>query len=172
VEVGLVAAKAWQVREAAAAMRPLVGERTFVVPLQNGIVAPGQLAAVLVPRGYWGVCSILALLDGSGRIRHVGVVPHVTFGELDGTASMHRDVLAGRPLELESQAEAVVRLGERLDVGCRCIGDLRGAGGAGGVRAGHWMTPLRQGIRSLDLSLSWRIRMPTFGLLWEPFHSS
>ena len=33
--------------EAAEAMRPLVGERTFVVPLQNGIEAPGQLAAAL-----------------------------------------------------------------------------------------------------------------------------
>jgi 2-dehydropantoate 2-reductase len=34
----------------------------------------------------------------------------------DGTASMQRDVLAGRPSELEAQVGAVVRLGERLGV--------------------------------------------------------
>ena len=33
-----------------------------------------------------------------------------------GTASMQRDVLAGRPSELEAQVGAVVRLGERLGV--------------------------------------------------------
>jgi 2-dehydropantoate 2-reductase len=34
----------------------------------------------------------------------------------DGTASMQRDVLAGRPSELETQVGTVVRLGERLAV--------------------------------------------------------
>ena len=34
----------------------------------------------------------------------------------DGTASMQRDVLTGRPSELEAQVGAVVRLGERLGV--------------------------------------------------------
>ena len=37
VDVVLVAVKAWQVPEAAGAIRPLLGERTFVVPLQNGV---------------------------------------------------------------------------------------------------------------------------------------
>ena len=34
----------------------------------------------------------------------------------EGTTSMHRDIAAGRPSELEAQAGAVVRLGERLGV--------------------------------------------------------
>ena len=34
----------------------------------------------------------------------------------DGTASMQRDIMEGRPSELEAQVGAVVRLGERLDV--------------------------------------------------------
>ena len=80
--------------EAAEAMRPLVGERTFVVPLQNGIEAPGQLAAVLgAERVLGGFCSILASLDGPGRIRHMGVVPYVAFGELDGSASARTEAL-------------------------------------------------------------------------------
>jgi len=35
---------------------------------------------------------------------------------LDGTASMQRDVIAGRPSELESQNGAVVRLGQQVGV--------------------------------------------------------
>src|SRR5688500_16756010 len=47
VDAILVGVKAWQVPEAARAMRPLVGPKTFVMPLQNGVDAPTELAAVL-----------------------------------------------------------------------------------------------------------------------------
>ena len=88
VDVVLVGVKAWQVPEAAADIRPLVGERTFVVPLQNGVEAPDQLAAVLGQgRVLGGLCRVLAYIDGPGHIRHTGVTPHVAFGELDGSSS-------------------------------------------------------------------------------------
>jgi 2-dehydropantoate 2-reductase len=94
VDVVLLGVKAWQVSAAAEAMRPLVGERTFVVPLQNGIEAPEQLAAVLGPkRVLGGLCSILASLEGPGRIRHMGVTPTIAFGELDGPASARAEAL-------------------------------------------------------------------------------
>jgi 2-dehydropantoate 2-reductase len=94
VDVVLVGVKAWQVLEAAESMRPLLGERTFVVPLQNGIEAPDQLAAVLGPeRVLGGLCSILASLDGPGRIRHMGVTPTIAFGELDGSKSARAEAL-------------------------------------------------------------------------------
>jgi 2-dehydropantoate 2-reductase len=52
------------VPQAAEAMRPLVDERTLVVPLQNGIEAPEQLAAVFgASRVLGGLCRILAYLD-------------------------------------------------------------------------------------------------------------
>jgi 2-dehydropantoate 2-reductase len=86
VDVVLVGVKAWQVPDAASAMRPLVGERPVVVPLQNGIEAPDQLAAVLgKERVLGGLCRVLAFLDGPGHIRHTGVTPSITFGELDGS---------------------------------------------------------------------------------------
>jgi 2-dehydropantoate 2-reductase len=47
VDVVLVGVKAWQVAEAAQAMRPMIGPETFVVPLENGVEAPEQLAAAL-----------------------------------------------------------------------------------------------------------------------------
>jgi 2-dehydropantoate 2-reductase len=94
VDVVLVAVKAWQVPEAAESLRPLMGERTFVVPLQNGIDAPDQLAAVLgADRVLGGFCSILASLEGPGRIRHMGVVPYIAFGELDGSAGARAEAL-------------------------------------------------------------------------------
>jgi 2-dehydropantoate 2-reductase len=94
VDVVLLGVKAWQVPEAAAAMRPLVGERTFVVPLQNGIEAPDQLAAALgAGRVLGGLCRILAYLEGPGHIRHAGVTPYIAFGELDGSRSERAETL-------------------------------------------------------------------------------
>lgn len=88
VDAVLVGVKAWQVTEAAQAMRPLVGPDTFVIPLQNGVEAPSQLAAVLgAPHVLGGLCSIISFLAGPGRIRHVGAEPHIAFGEVDNRAS-------------------------------------------------------------------------------------
>ena len=47
VDVVILGVKAWQVMEAAEAMRPVIGPDTFVVPLQNGVDAPAELAAAL-----------------------------------------------------------------------------------------------------------------------------
>lgn len=84
----LVAVKAWQVTEAAEALRPMLGADTFVVPLQNGIEAPDALAAVLGRgRVLGGLCRIIAYVVEPGHVRHAGVPPSVAFGELDAPAS-------------------------------------------------------------------------------------
>jgi 2-dehydropantoate 2-reductase len=84
----LVAVKAWQVPEAGAAMRPMVGPETFVVPLENGVEAPSQLATVLGQKHVLGgLCRIISALVEPGHIRHAGIRPTVTFGELDGRRS-------------------------------------------------------------------------------------
>jgi 2-dehydropantoate 2-reductase len=94
VDVVLVGVKAWQVPGAAEAMRPLVGGRTFVVPLQNGIEAPEQLAAVLgTDRVLGGLCRVLAYVESPGHIRHAGVPPYIAFGELDGSSSARVEAL-------------------------------------------------------------------------------
>jgi 2-dehydropantoate 2-reductase len=94
VDVVLLGVKAWQVPEAALALGPLLGERTFVVPLQNGIEAPTQLAATLgAVRVLGGLCRILATLDGPGHIRHSGVTPYIAFGERDGSRSDRVELL-------------------------------------------------------------------------------
>lgn len=93
-DVILLGVKAWQVPDAAEAMRPLLVERTFVVPLQNGIETTGQLAAALgAGRVLGGLCQVLAYLDGPGHIRHTGVRPTLAFGELDGSRSERVEAL-------------------------------------------------------------------------------
>src|SRR6478672_9023181 len=72
VDAVLVAVKAWQVSEAATAIRKMPGSDSVVVPLQNGMEAPEQLAAVLGPgRVAGGLCRIVAEAAGPGMIRHV-----------------------------------------------------------------------------------------------------
>jgi 2-dehydropantoate 2-reductase len=88
VEVVVLGVKAWQVPEAALAMRPLIGQDTFVVPLQNGVDAPSQIAAVLGKGAVLGgLCRIASHVAGSGYIRHTGIEPAIAFGELDNRPS-------------------------------------------------------------------------------------
>ena len=88
VDVVLVAVKAWQVPEAAQAIEPLVGPETMVVPLQNGVEAPAQLAAVLgAGLVIGGVCGIISFVAGPGHIRHAGADPFIRFGERDNRPS-------------------------------------------------------------------------------------
>jgi 2-dehydropantoate 2-reductase len=83
-DVILVAVKAWQVPEAAEAIRKMATADTVVVPLQNGMEAPKQLAAVLgADRVAGGLCRIVAEAIGSGKIDHYWAEPSVAFGEIE-----------------------------------------------------------------------------------------
>lgn len=87
-DVVLVAVKAWQVPEAARALGPLLRADSVVLPLQNGVEAADQIAAVVgSERVLGGLCRILAFQAGPGLIRHTGVAPRVEFAERDGRAS-------------------------------------------------------------------------------------
>lgn len=88
VDVIIVGVKAWQVPEAGKAMQPLVGPETFVVPLQNGVDAPGQLVEILGKEHVLGgLCHIVSFIAAPGYICHAGLEPHIAFGELDGRKS-------------------------------------------------------------------------------------
>jgi 2-dehydropantoate 2-reductase len=88
VDCLLVGVKAWQVTGAALAMKPMVGEQTVVLPLQNGVEAPKELAAVLgAEHVLGGLCKISAQIVAPGHIRHMGMEPIVAFGEIGEWAS-------------------------------------------------------------------------------------
>jgi len=107
VDLVLVAVKAWQVPEAAQAMQPLVGPETCVLPLENGVDAPEQLAAALGWAPVLGsLCQISAFVGAPGLIRHVGIEPYVALGEMDR-----------RPSErVERVRQAFERSGVKVDV--------------------------------------------------------
>lgn len=84
-DVILLGVKAWDVPAAAQALQPVMGPQTFIVPLQNGVTAPDELAAILGrERVLGGLCRISAFIDSPGIIKHVGVDPYIAFAELDG----------------------------------------------------------------------------------------
>jgi 2-dehydropantoate 2-reductase len=84
VDYVLCCVKAWQVTAAARAMQPLIGPDTLVVPLQNGVEAPAQLASILDPANVLGgLCAIVAFQASPGHIKHSGGNPLIRFGHLD-----------------------------------------------------------------------------------------
>jgi 2-dehydropantoate 2-reductase len=88
MDVILVGVKAWQVTEAATAMRSMVGEKTLVVPLQNGIEATHDLIAVLGAESVIrGLCRISSRIIAPGVIQHSGIDPLIAFGELNNQVS-------------------------------------------------------------------------------------
>lgn len=88
VDVVLVGVKTWQLREAAEAMRPMIGPETFVVPMQNGVEAAGRLAEVLGPEHVLeGLCGTISRVVGPGRILSLGQTNFIKFGEPDNQPS-------------------------------------------------------------------------------------
>ena len=114
VEYILVAVKSWQMRDAIETMRPLVGDKTSIVPLQNGVEAPDQLSRVFgADRVLGGLCSVISMIAGPGHISHFGAHPQISFGELD-----HRPSERGeRLLNAFSRTEGVqARIPEDIHV--------------------------------------------------------
>jgi 2-dehydropantoate 2-reductase len=84
VDAVLLAVKTWQLADAAAAIRPLLGPETVVVPLENGIDAPDVIADVIPGQHVLGgLCAIVSFIVTPGHIRHAAFEPLVMFGELD-----------------------------------------------------------------------------------------
>ena len=141
VDAVLVCVKAWQVPEAAAAMRPMMGPDTIAIPLENGLEAPEQLAAALGrEHAGGGLCGIVSFVVAPGHIRHAGIDPFVNFGELDNTRSQR----------LERLLDAFTRAGVTADIPqdihrsmwtkLLFIAVLSGVGSVTRVPAGVWRT--------------------------------
>jgi 2-dehydropantoate 2-reductase len=119
VDAVLVAVKAWQVPEAALSMKPMVGSETVVLPLENGVEAPAQLAEVLGKEHVLGgMCQIISFIAEPGHIRHTGVEPYIALGELDNRKServmrLHR-VLTEAGISAEVPDDIMARMWEKF----------------------------------------------------------
>ena len=88
VDLVLLGVKAWQVPEAAEAMRPMIGPETVVLPTQNGVEAAPQLVAALGRQHVLGgVAKIISFIASPGHITHAGAEPFLAFAELDNIPS-------------------------------------------------------------------------------------
>jgi 2-dehydropantoate 2-reductase len=86
VDAVIFATKAWQIPEAAEKAKPLIGEDTVAVPLENGMEAPDQLARVFGrDHVLGGLCGIVSFIVAPGHIKHAAIEPFVMFGELDNS---------------------------------------------------------------------------------------
>jgi 2-dehydropantoate 2-reductase len=95
VDAVVFGVKAWQVPEVAEAARPMIGAKTVIVPLQNGVEAADQLVSLYGPEHViGGMCRIVSFVVGPGQIRHQGVEPFVALGELDNRRSERVESLA------------------------------------------------------------------------------
>jgi 2-dehydropantoate 2-reductase len=107
VDAVLLAVKAWQVPEVAQAIRPMLGPGTCVVPLQNGLEAPAQVAAALGPEHVLGgSCVISSTIAAPGYIRHLGLEPSITFGALDNRPDPRAERL--RQAFLRAEVPAII----------------------------------------------------------------
>src|SRR4051812_26520536 len=108
IDVVLVAVKAWQVPEAAAAIQQMPARNSIIIPLQNGMEAPADLAAVLGPgRVAGGLCRVVAKAIAPGHIDHFWAAPSITFGELNPLPNRER---------LEKLRDAFAAAGVRCDI--------------------------------------------------------
>jgi 2-dehydropantoate 2-reductase len=88
VDFVLFCVKLWDVESAGAAIRPLVGPDTAVIPLQNGVDASDRLIPILGRDAVMGgVAQISGTVAEPGVIRQTGTFMRLVFGELDGRPS-------------------------------------------------------------------------------------
>lgn len=84
VDAVLVCVKTWHIPVAAQSIKSVVGPNTIVVPLENGVEAPSQLAKILGEKHVLGgLCKIASRIASPGHIQHTGIEPYIAFGELD-----------------------------------------------------------------------------------------
>jgi 2-dehydropantoate 2-reductase len=80
-DIVIVAVKTWQLAELAPRLAPLVGDRTLVLPMQNGVEASDRLAEALgEDHAIGGVCRVIAWAERPGEIHWIGSPPSLTIG--------------------------------------------------------------------------------------------
>lgn len=114
-DVVIVTAKMWAVEALAPTLRPLLKENTIVIPVQNGIDAPGMLAKVLGwEHVVYGSASLNAALEEPGVIRQKNPQYGLTVAEAQGQESARLLEVkktfgaAGIPVEIGTDGPALL----------------------------------------------------------------
>jgi 2-dehydropantoate 2-reductase len=111
----LFACKAYDLDDAIAAIRPMVGASTAVLPILNGLSHIDRLAREFgETRVIGGLCKIQATLGADGRIVHMNDWNEIVFGELDGHLSARVTTLERRFPRPQTKPKAVANIREEL----------------------------------------------------------
>lgn len=142
VDVVILGLKATQLQESAAAMNPLLGQDTCIVPVQNGMGITEEVES-LVGGGHAvvGVTVLTCTILGPGHVRHFsGIDPYFRFGEKDNRPSKRTDrlrdalrkanVSAATPPEIDVHAEVWAKF-------CFVV-PMSGVGAVTRVPLGEW----------------------------------
>ncbi len=88
VDVVLFTVKLWDTESSARAILPMLGPKSVVVSLQNGVQKDDTLQKIAGKKAVaGGLCYIAASIAGPGAIQHVGTLQKLIFGEFDGAPS-------------------------------------------------------------------------------------
>ena len=80
----ILGVKSWQVDEVAKQLKPVVTEKTMVLPLQNGADNADKLRTILPDKNVLaGLCKIVSRVEAPGIIDHFAFDPEIVFGEFD-----------------------------------------------------------------------------------------
>lgn len=113
-DIVLVCVKSWQVADIAPMLAPVVGERTVVMPVQNGVDAGDRLAKVLGPAHVAGGSGfVVAMRTGPGEFVRIGRAPSAEIGPLSDESPS--------PERLATVAEVLTEAG----ITCRVSTDMR-----------------------------------------------
>ncbi|MCX7671013.1 MAG: 2-dehydropantoate 2-reductase, partial [Anaerolineae bacterium] len=141
VDYVLFATKTYHLDEALAAMRPLVGSQTAVVPLQNGIDAAERTAAVLGRAPVLGgMCQVGSYIAAPGVIRQISQFRRVVIGELDGRITPRVEAIVAALRAAGATAEATDDIQKALWTKFIFIAPFSGVGAVARVPAGEIMS--------------------------------
>ena len=106
VDFVLFAVKLWDTETAAEAIKPLLGQDTGIVSLQNGVTSEETIASILGKRPViGGVAEISAKIVEPGLIKRISSRKLIQFGELDGHQSRRAKRLALALMQADIEVE-------------------------------------------------------------------
>jgi 2-dehydropantoate 2-reductase len=119
VDFVLSCVKLWDVEPVAQQIRTIVGPRTAVIPLQNGVDGAERTARILGRQAVMGgIAFVTGTIISPGVIRQTGTYQQMTFGELDGRASERglrlRDLCVAAGFEGVLSSDVMVPIWEKF----------------------------------------------------------
>lgn len=123
VDLLMFCVKTYDLDNAAEAARPLVGAGTVILPVQNGVTAPGRLSELFgADRVIGGVSYLQGALEAPGVISYGGVAGKLYLGELKGGTSSRvstiQRFLDGAGIDCEVHPDIRAAMWEKLVLIC------------------------------------------------------